>query len=54
MFFGNSKIRFFKISLLDCENNYGKNDARKRSTINIQLTLPNSDLKVERFMVELE
>ena len=46
MFFRNVRIRFFKLDG-SVVNNYGKN-TRKRNTINIQLNLPNSNLKGER------
>ena len=46
MFFGNVRIRFFKLDG-SVVNNYGKN-TRKRNTINMQLNLPNSNLKGER------
>ena len=38
MFFENSRIRFFKISWLDYEQ-YGKNQYKKKNTINIQFNL---------------
>ena len=46
MFFRNVRIIFFKLDG-SVVNNYGKN-TRKRNTINIQLNLPNSNLKGER------
>ena len=46
MFLENFRIRFFKL-VGSIVNSYGKNNVRKRNTINIQLNLFNLNLKGE-------